>query len=100
MYNLRANDCNSTPAVICGAAEDKEVTSHLFTPSAKPLLLHKSAEKLLLPWWDRIKSPAWGLSGCAQRKAQTHRCDWEQKHLRERGVDRERFHTPKARPQR
>ena len=57
MYNLRANYCNSTPAVIYGTAEDKRVISHLFMPSTKLLLLHKSVEKLLLPWWDRIKSP-------------------------------------------
>lgn len=58
MYNLRGNYCNSTPAVVCGEAEDKRVISHLFTPSAKLLLLHKSIEKLLLPWRDRIKSSA------------------------------------------
>jgi len=49
-HNLRANYCNSTPAVTCGIVEGRRIISHLFTPPVKLLLLHESVEKLLLPW--------------------------------------------------
>lgn len=77
MYNLRANYCNSTPAVICGIAEDKRVISQLFTPSVKLLLLHESVKKATFALVGQNKAPSPRSAGSAQTKVQTYRYEWE-----------------------